>query len=238
MSLYARLRAWLLCRPPPQGEKSAHSAQSKLPSKSRPKVLVVVEGPHDIEFLRRISAILRVEDPSLPDLAAMERRGELVFVPFGGGDLWLWATRLAGLCCAEFHLYDRETSPETELRQQVADVVNLRPQCRAVLTRKRSLENYLHPSAIREVSGISLDCSDDDLVADLLAERRYAHQGDEAPWAELTRQVRKRRRNRAKRLLNTRVADRMTPQRLAERDPDGEVISWLQIIARLAEGMQ
>ena len=48
------------------------------------RLLVIVEGPNDIEFLRRISAILHRDDPRLPDLADMERRLALVFVPSGG----------------------------------------------------------------------------------------------------------------------------------------------------------
>jgi len=59
----------------------------------RPKIFVMVEGPHDIEFLRRISAMLHTKSPTLPDLADMERRRELVFVPCGG-DPRLWAFRL------------------------------------------------------------------------------------------------------------------------------------------------
>jgi hypothetical protein len=224
MSLCARLRAWLARRPPP-------SAASR-----GPKAIVVVEGAYDIAFLKRISAMLHHHDPELPDLAAMESRGELIFLPFGGGDLWLWATRLARLGCAEFHVYDRESSPETELRQQVADVVNLRPRCRAVLTKKRAMENYLHPSAIREASGLELSFTDDDSVADLAAAKRYTQQCGQPPWDELEPRVRKRRRNRAKKWLHTKAVDRMTPNLLAESDPNGEVISWLQAIARFAEG--
>ena len=42
------------------------------------KVLVVVEGINDVEFLRRISRIVHIEDVSLPDLAAMEAAGRLI----------------------------------------------------------------------------------------------------------------------------------------------------------------
>jgi hypothetical protein len=196
----------------------------------------VVEGPHDIEFLRRISAMLHRHQSSLPDLESMERRGELIFVPFGGGDPWLWTHRLAALTLPEFHLLDREAPPETQLRQQAADVVNLRPRCRAVLTQKRSLENYLQPQAVFEVSGINLEFSDDDPVAALIAERLYNVEGQVA-WADLPRQARARRLNRAKKWLHTKAVDRMTPDRLAERDPEGEVRSWLETIGRLAEGL-
>jgi hypothetical protein len=48
---------------------------------STPRLIVVVEGRHDIEFLRRISSILYAPQPSLPDLTTVERRDELLFVP-------------------------------------------------------------------------------------------------------------------------------------------------------------
>ena len=226
MSLCARLGAWLARRPP----------LSSISTK--PKLLVVVEGVHDIAFLKHISAILHGHDSRLPDLTAMESRGELLFVPVGGGDLRLWATRFARLDCAEFHLFDGEGAEERHLRQEVADVVNLRPNCQALLTKKRAMENYLHPTAIREASGIEVTFTDDDPVADLLAEHRYEQQGGAPPWNELESRVRKRRRNRVKKWLHTKAVDRMTPERLAESDPDGEVVSWLQTIDRLAKGQR
>lgn len=225
MPLYARLRAWLRLR---RSRSPTESPQS------RPRVCVVVEGPHDIEFLRRISATLHTSDGRLPDLWAMERRGELVFVPFGGGDLRLWTHRLAGLGIPEFHLYDRESPPETELRREAAEVVNRRPGCLAVLTRKRSLENYLTPDVIREALGIEVAFTDDDPVADLVAQHCYARTAQEPAWEDLPRRAKQRRRNRAKRALNTKAAERMTPQRIAQSDPGGEIAGWLLSIARMA----
>ena len=199
-----------------------------------PKVLVLVEGPNDIQFLRRISAILHADDPAIPDLAYMERRHELIFVPFGGGDLRLWTFRLAGLGSPEFHLYDRDMPPHTASRQEAVDIVSLRPKCRAVLTKKRHLENYLHPRAVCEASGIHADFSDEDYVADILARHNYDQRPDPISWRELPARTRKRRRDKVKRWLNTDAVERMTPALLAERDPDGEVRSWLAMIAELA----
>ena len=61
------------------------------------KLIVVVEGRHDVEFLRRISKMLHVADRRLPDLGERERAGELIFLPIGGGDIASWGTALAGL---------------------------------------------------------------------------------------------------------------------------------------------
>lgn len=199
-----------------------------------PRLLVVVEGPHDVEFLRRISLMLHAVEPSLPDLTDLERRGLLVFVPFGGGDSLPWTFRLAGLRRREFYLFDRDVPPATEARQRAAELVNWRPGCCAVVTSKRSLENYLDPRAVFEVSGLQVAFSDDDDVADVVARARYGRQDPQKPWDELPGRTRKRRRNKVKKWLNTKAVDRMTPERLRQRDPEGEIRSWLGTIARLA----
>ena len=200
-----------------------------------PRIFLVVEGANDIQFLRRISAILHIDDPYMPDLSAMEHRGELIFVPFGGGDVSLWTDRLAGLARDEFHLYDREMPPESQSRQRIADAVNRRPQCRAVLTKKRSLENYLSPSAIHEAGDIDVNFSDHDPVAELVARQMHKRRNGQPRWNDLPTRIRKRRRDRVKKWLNTRAVDRMTVARIAERDPSGEVRCWLATIARLAD---
>jgi hypothetical protein len=200
-----------------------------------PRIIIVVEGQHDVEFLRRISGILHAADPTLPDLAAMEHRRELVFLPFGG-DPRPWAFRLASLELAEFHIYDRDVPPATDSREQAADMVNCRPYCRAVLTSKRSLENYLDSDAIFEHRGIRIEPSDHDDLADRVAQHVYERQEKVVSWHELPARARKRCRDKAKRWLNTRAAERMTVQRLANRDPNQEIQAWLKTIAALANG--
>ena len=198
----------------------------------QPRVLVVVEGQNDIQFLRRISAILHRADPSVPDLADMERQHVLMFMPSGGSDLSS-AFRLVGFRLPEFHILDRDVPPATESRQRVAAMVNSRPGCRAEITSKRSLENYLHSAAIFEASGISVEFSDEDNVAELVARRAHeAHEGS-IPWDHLPVRSRKRLRDKSKKWLNAQAVEQMTPERLAERDPSGEVRSWLTTIAIL-----
>jgi hypothetical protein len=58
------------------------------------RLLVIVEGQHDVAFLRIISRILHSDDPTLPDLGTLEHAGALVMVPIGGGDLLAWAARM------------------------------------------------------------------------------------------------------------------------------------------------
>lgn len=198
-------------------------------------VLVVVEGAYDIEFLRRISRKLHDRDKILPDLATMERRGELVFIPFGGGEVASWTRRLQPLGKPEFFLFDHELPPETDIRRAAADLINRRPGCCAMLTRKRSLENYLHPQAILEAGGFELGFDDFEPVAEMFAKRRYQQEPGNIAWELLPPRARKRIAQRSKRWLNTQVADRMTPELLQARDPQGEVVSWLQVIQGLAD---
>ena len=199
------------------------------------RILVVVEGMNDIEFLRRISMLLHSHDESLPHLVEMEQRGELVFVPFGGGHVQAWTHRLAPLGKPEFHLYDHELPPETDPRREAAETVNRRPRCRAVLTRKRSLENYLHATAIKAAGEADVAFDDFDSAAEVTAKGLHQRGLVETPWELLPPRGRRRMTNRAKRWLNTKAADRMTVDLLRERDPAGEIISWLNMIGRLAD---
>lgn len=197
------------------------------------ELIVVVEGRHDIEFLRRISKLLDVADRRLPDLGERERAGELIFLPIGGGDIATWGTALAGLGVQELHIYDREVPPETELRRQAAEQVNNRPGCRAFVARMRSLENYLHPDCIREVSGLDVTFNGDDDVAEVIARACHERDSTEPPWELLPGRAKKRCKERAKRWLNRAAVDRMMPWLLDERDPAGEVRGWMAAIAEM-----
>lgn len=163
----------------------------------------------------------------------MEQRGELIFVPFGGGHVRAWANRLAPLKRAEFHLYDHELPPETDHRRQAAETVNRRSRCQAILTSKRCLENYLHPDAILAASGVRIAFDNFDCVAELVARELYQQRPGEVPWQLQARRSQSRMANRAKRWLNSTVVERMTPAMLRESDPNDEIQSWLLAIKEL-----
>ncbi|QDU63252.1 hypothetical protein Pan216_41300 [Planctomycetes bacterium Pan216] len=199
------------------------------------RILIVVEGTNDTEFLRRISQMLHRHDESLPNLHDMEKKGEAIFVPFGGGNVEAWTNRLAPLGKPEFHLFDHELPPETDYRREAAELINRRERCRAVLTRKRSLENYLHPSAIQGAGDVEVMFDDFDPVAEIVGRRLLERTPTEEPWEQRTRRARNRAAHRAKRWLNTTVADHMTVELLSESDPDREIVSWMRVISNLTE---
>jgi hypothetical protein len=201
---------------------------------NRLPLLVVVEGVNDIAFLKSLGTMLRREDSNLPDLVQLELDHRIIFLPVGGSNLKDWMQRIAGLHKKEFHCYDKEQQPETAERQKVVDAINQRPGCKAVLTSKRALENYLHPQAVREACHEQIAFNDDTDVPTLLAQIMLARSGG-PPWPQYSCKGQRRMRERSKRILNYHAVGLMTPQLLAEQDPGGEVIGWLRSIGELLD---
>ena len=141
-------------------------------------------------------AILHRADAAVPGLADLEQQHKLFLVPSGGSDLWS-AFRFAGLQLREFHLLDRDVSPATEVRQQVAAMVNSRAGCRACLTSKRTLENYLHDDSVFEASGIRVVITDEANVPELVARGVYGR-SVRSVGSTLPTRSRKRLHNKAK----------------------------------------
>ena len=193
------------------------------------KVFVGVEGKWDIEFLRRASKILSDSDPSVPDLAAEEAKGSLVFIPLGGSSLELWSLTLAGLQRPEFYFTDRDNAPPAQPKYQSQLAIwNARPNCRAVCTTKRELENYIHPDVIKLIAPLFPNTIRDfDDVPLMLAEA--LHTGDSAApaWNTIGSKKQKEKSSRAKKRLNTECVSSMTSAHFTHSDPNSEIKSWL-----------
>ena len=198
------------------------------------KLLVLLEGNNDIEFFRGLSTVLHADDQSIPNLIDLEESGSLIFIPIGGGNIARWSARLSPLNIQEFHIYDQEVVPESERRQHIVQDINRRKGCFATLTQKRSLENYLHPFAIKEAGEIEVSLDDVCPVADLVAQQFYGKGSHDVSWEELSRRAQRRLINHAKRWLNTTAVNYMTLDLLNQRDPEGDFISWFSLIYRLA----
>jgi len=195
------------------------------------RLLIFVEGANDIEFLKRISRLIHLADPLLPDLTSAESEKKVLFLPIGGSEQRIWIGRLSPLHVPEFHLFDRDVPPSTELRHAAVNAVNMLPNCRAAMTGLRALENYLHPAAIFEARGLTVSFTGEDDVPIIVAQESYVRTGGQQNWLEIPSRHRKRFSYQAKRWLNTEAADRMTFQRLEQQDPSGDVRSWLKTIA-------
>ena len=95
-------------------------------------LLIALEGANDMEFFVRIANRLRNDLPDVPDLAQSQASGRILLVPLGGGDAASWPDRFRALGLSEFHLYDREQQPETDVRLRAVAQVNARASCRTL----------------------------------------------------------------------------------------------------------
>jgi hypothetical protein len=197
-------------------------------------LLLIVEGENDIHFLNAMSKMLHRDHPHLPDIVQLISQRRVVFLPTGGSNFKEWLARVLALHKRAAFLVDREKEPETSARQKFVETVKLLPGCFAVMTRKRVLENYLHPSAILEACGIELRFDDDADVSGLLALKLMTRTGVTA-WHKMSCKRQRRLHAKAKKILNIKAAQRMTQALLAEQDPHGEVAGWLQTIRRMME---
>ena len=198
------------------------------------KVFIGVEGVNDIDFLKNISQVLLQAGEDVIDLTKLEAEGEIIFVPLGGSSLTLWTHRLAGLNRPEFHLFDRDQPPTTKSSHQDAvDAINARANAIAMLTKKREMENYIHPQAIENSIDVNLAYGDFDDVPELVAQHLHVANGGAGKWHDLDADKKKKKESRAKRRLNNEAVSAMTVAMLDEIDTNGNVRSWLREISRL-----
>jgi putative ATP-dependent endonuclease of the OLD family len=176
------------------------------------------------------------------DLERMELDGELVFFPLGGSSLALWTSRLAPLSRPEFHLFDRDNTPPQQPKYQtVADQINQRDRCKAVITGKREMENYLHYVAINEAYekydialGLTAPFADFDDVPSKVAEQVHLVSGSETKWVDLDDKKRAKKVSKAKAILCDTASKMMTKELLGEVDPEGHIVSWFDDMGQLA----
>lgn len=202
------------------------------------KLFIGVEGPHDISFLKGISSALISDGQNIPNLEKLELDGELIFFPFGGSNLALWADKLQPLRRPELHICDRdEEPPEAAKYQPHIDAVNGRDGCKGILTDKREMENYVHFEAVQEAyasNGININLQgqfdDFDDVPLVVAQAVFEATADKA-WADLTDDQKDKKSRRAKHMINNSAVGNMSAQRLGVADPAGEILGWLQDVA-------
>ncbi len=199
------------------------------------KLFIGVEGINDINFLKGISKVLNEYGKPVPDLAALEDSGQVIFIPCGGSNLALWVSRFAKLNKPEFHLFDRDVKPPGVSKYQAAvDSINNRPGCKGFLTKKLEMENYLHPDAISKVRPqVRVSYGDFDDVPALVAKAIHESSASEIAWEDVSEKKLNEKFRKAKLWLNSEATLAMTPDMLADRDPDGEVLDWFNNISSL-----
>lgn len=198
----------------------------------RVQVLVFVEGPNDIEFFERVSAMLK---PALENIVDFTSDNRVALVPLGGGTLKHWVSKryLRNLNLPEVHIYDRDDATPPKYQNQCDDVNSRGGRSWAVITAKRELENYLHADAIAEgMSGIEVAFTETCDLPLIVAKAVYESSGGAKSWPEVLADAKDLgdKISRAKKRLNRDAAAKMTVVRLSESDSKGELVGWLNRI--------
>lgn len=209
------------------------------------KLFIGVEGVNDINFLKGISKVLKSAGEDVLDLESLEMNGDIIFVPFGGGNLALWASRLKHLNRPEYHICDRDDPPPDPPKySDYMAAVNAREGCTAVATSKREMENYLHPDAIVEAyrqNGLNITLpaafADFDDVPTIVAQAVHSASSG-VPWQDLSEEKRVEKVKRVKRQLNAVAPRKMTVDRLRQTDPNNEIRGWLNRISELVRAAE
>ncbi len=193
---------------------------------SRVKILVCVEGPTDIVALKALSKALSLREPTLPDLSSDVR---VAFVPLGGSTLkhWVSGHYLRDLGRPEVHIYDGDV---TKYSEEVERVNSRNDGSWAKQMKKHEIESYLHQDAIYKAFGVDVK------VADVLND-----EGNAVPRAFAIAYSKHKNHDgvmsdtKAKQYLAERAFPQMTAQLLLERDPEGEIRSWIERIGKMLE---
>lgn len=179
---------------------------------SRASVLVCVEGPNDINFLKNIGKVYL--DHGVPKVPDMINDPRIVFIPMGGHTLKDWVNNnyLKILKKPEVHIYDRDITTPPQYQKE-CDAVNARNDGSiAFMTKKREMENYLHPDAIQAVFGVAIVIADTtDVPTVVSAATRYNE-------------------SKAKKKINKFATEKMSYQMLTASDAGGETLTWFNAI--------
>jgi putative ATP-dependent endonuclease of OLD family len=197
----------------------------------RVKVLVCVEGPHDIRFLKHIGRMLHTANPIFPDL---ENDPRIIMLHLGGSTLkdWVSANYLRTLGIPEIHIYDRDEGSQPKYVKEINMVNSRGNQSKAYCTSKREMENYLHPEAITAEYGFQISFSNMDDVPTLVAQLLH-QENSEQSWDLLDQTKIKKKVSQAKKRLNDQVAKKITYEQLCAIDNTRDIESWFEAISTL-----
>lgn len=181
------------------------------------KLVICVEGENDINFLTNINQSI----PEFKGIIDLKEKN-IKIIPMQGSSLINWVDRhyLSGSNVIEFHLYDRDSDNKYE---STIEKINCRQDLSmGLLTKKREMENYIHPTLY--YSEFNVECSnikdwDNADIPEILASRLNN----------------KKDSNIVKQIANGRLSKHLTKDLLIDLNCFEEVESWFKQIKLLYE---
>jgi putative ATP-dependent endonuclease of OLD family len=191
---------------------------------SRVRALCCVEGPTDVLALKSLSNALHQEDPSILNLDNDDR---IAFIVLGGGNLQHWVNHnyLKSLGKPEIHIYDADVP---KYQQSAQDVNQRDDSSRAFITQKHEIESYLHSEAIKNAFGVEIEVTDHPnedgkATPKVFSEAFSLLKNFDAVMGD----------TKAKSKLANKAFSEMTAAMIHERDPEGEIKSWLSSMSEV-----
>lgn len=205
--------------------------------KDKVKVLLYVEGNHDINALMRYSKLLNGDDSSIPFLGALD---EIGYVIAGGSCLKFYVDNkyLSGLGKPEVHIYDSDVSDYISYVNKInAEVGSFKV---GFNTSKPELENYLSKEAIEEAysdNGINVIIPEitDDIDVPLTVAKIIYETTTGQLWDLLKPKKQEKKVSSIKGVLNTQAIDKMNIDRIRYRNGYEEIKGWLMAIKNYCE---
>ena len=189
---------------------------------NRIKVLLCVEGPHDVEFFKNLTKNLCQESSQFIDI---ERNINVAIIPLGGGTLKQWVNNryLKDLNVPEIHIYDNDVN---KYKKSVQKVNERTDGSFALLTDKKELENYIHQDLINTHFGINIEIND---ITDI------PNEVVDAVNSNPDNNFYKISTGKVKRELNNKVVKKMNLSLLEEIDNNETIKKWMEKILAIIE---
>jgi len=184
------------------------------------RLIVCVEGPTDIEFLKRLGQI--IEEKLKIDF---ENDKQVVIIPLGGSTLKYWVDNhyLRKLELPEIHIYDGDKGENREKANQVSSRGD---ESKGFVTNKLEIENYVHPEIIEE---IFYELSDNSLI-----DRTRDNWIEDWDQMDVPEEIKKMgvpiRKIKIKEKICTEGVEKMTIELFRELEAYDEIKTWFESI--------
>lgn len=199
------------------------------------KVIVLVEGVHDISTLKIFSRLIHEDNNEFINLEEDKR---VVMMPTGGSSLAMWVEHqyLQKFNLPEVHIYDGDNCTPPKYHQQCEEVNARGDGSMAFSTTKRELENYLSSETINRELGIEIEFTSTCNVPAIVAKAVHEISPDAGGvWEEVNDSKKRKKESQAKKRLNSVVPSSMSYEQLCHADEGREVEGWLREVTRLCE---
>lgn len=186
------------------------------------KLVICLEGENDINFLLNLNQNIS-DFKEIIDL----KKEDIKMIPMGGSSLKNWIDRnyLEGSNITEFHLYDKDSNQQ--YKSSIEKVNNRQDNSKGILTSKREMENYIHPSLYEKE--FEIDCSkikdwDNADVAKIVTEKTK----------KIDVEIKEKERI-VKQITNCKLTKELTKKNLIEMNSFEEISNWFKEIKDLNE---